>query len=213
MGQRVPLVSVGRQVRSPPLRPRWCSPFQRVSLVNPYDAAFYDENVRVGLVAARMVMPWVIVRTKAKSIIDVGCGSAAWLSVAQKPRVWRRIAIIDGNAENSHRLIDPEEFEQADIREGVDCSGYDLAMCLEVGEHLPETSAANLVAGLCQAPIVFWSAAVPGQGGVDHFTERWPSWWERFFNECGYRFEWISGMYFGMKSNRPLLSAKLRHLR
>ncbi len=151
-----------------------------------YDEPFYDENVKVGLAAAKIILPWVLHRTEAKSVIDVGCGSAAWLSIAKRHGCG--VYGVDGNAPDTHVLVDPAEFERADISGGVDCSGYDLALCLEVGEHLPETSAAALVAGLCKAKYVLWSAAVPGQRGVNHCNEQWQSWWDRHFlanNYCG----------------------------
>ncbi len=151
-----------------------------------YDADFYAENQRVALAAANAMLPWVLSRTHATSVIDVGCGSAAWASIAKK--LGCGVFGVDGHTPESHLLIDPEEFEQSDLRHGVDCSGYDLAICLEVGEHLPETSAPALIAGLSKAKYVLWSAAVPGQHGVNHITERWQSWWDRIFlanNYCG----------------------------
>ena len=59
-------------------------------------------------------------------------------------------------------------------------------MTLEVAEHLPASSAPALVDGLCEAPFVFWSAAIPGQLGVNHINEQWPSWWEPYFAANGY---------------------------
>jgi hypothetical protein len=148
-----------------------------------YDAAFYDENIRTALIAAKLIIPWVLARTEAKSVIDVGCGSGAWLSAAKS--LGCGVYGVDENVPDDHLLIDAEEFERADISEGVDCSGYDLAICLEVGEHVEQEHAAALVAGLCGARYVLWSAAVPGQGGVNHVNERWPSWWEPWFQANG----------------------------
>ncbi len=149
-----------------------------------YDESFYDENVKVGLAAAQIILPWVLNRTEAKSVIDVGCGSAAWLSIAKRHGCG--VYGVDGNAPDTHVLIDAAEFERADISGGIDCSGYDLALCLEVGEHIPAESARPLVAGLCRAKYVLWSAAVPGQNGVNHINERWPSWWNEFFKLSNY---------------------------
>jgi hypothetical protein len=129
-------------------------------------------------------MPWVIRRTRATSVIDVGCGTGAWLSIAKKCGCG--VYGVDGNAPTTAILIDPEEYEVADISQGISCDGYDLAICLEVGEHLPEISAGALVAGLTKARYVFWSAAVPGQRGVQHINEQWCTWWEDIFCDYGY---------------------------
>jgi hypothetical protein len=63
-----------------------------------------------------------------------------------------------------------------------------LALSLEVAEHLPPESANSFVASLVQlAPAVLFSAAVPGQGGVQHINEQWQSFWARCFERQGYR--------------------------
>lgn len=153
-------------------------------MTETYDVDFFDENIRVGLAAAEIVLPWVIEHTKALSVIDVGCGSGAWLSVAKT--LGCAVLGCDGHVPDDQLLIEPHEFQRGDLTDGVTCIGYDLAMCLEVAEHLPQTSAANLVDGLCEARYVFWSAAIPGQRGVNHINEQWPSWWEPYFNAHGY---------------------------
>lgn len=68
---------------------------------------------------------------------------------------------------------------------------FDLAVCLEVAEHLPADRAEDLVAGLCAiAPCVVFSAAIPGQGGHGHVNEQPPGYWSAMFE--GYGFE-VSG--------------------
>jgi hypothetical protein len=64
---------------------------------------------------------------------------------------------------------------------------FDLALCLEVAEHLPADAAPLLVQSLTAlAPVVVFSAAIPGQGGDGHINERWPSFWSRYFAAHGY---------------------------
>ena len=153
-----------------------------------YDAEFFDGETREALIAARQIMPWVLDRTDAKSVIDIGCGTGAWLKVAKS--LGAGVYGVDGNAPDDALLIAPEEFERIDFTGdsygGFSCYGYDLALCLEVGEHLPAEIASRLVHGLCEAKFVLWSAAVPGQNGVNHINEAWPTWWEQFFNAEGY---------------------------
>jgi hypothetical protein len=75
---------------------------------------------------------------------------------------------IDGAYVNSERLLVPREsFVFRDLNQPFDISGrYDLAMSLEVAEHLSATAGERLVHALSQAaPLVLFSAAVPGQGG------------------------------------------------
>jgi hypothetical protein len=64
---------------------------------------------------------------------------------------------------------------------------FDLALCLEVAEHLPSRTSAQLVRGLTDlAPIALFSAAVPGQGGTGHVNEQWPEYWRNLFKERGF---------------------------
>ena len=59
---------------------------------------------------------------------------------------------------------------------------FDLAISLEVAEHLPASRANTFIEDLCmRAPAVMFSAAIPLQGGVGHLNERWPSWWAKLF--------------------------------
>jgi hypothetical protein len=61
-------------------------------------------------------------------------------------------------------------------------------VCVEVAEHLPASGAPSFVADLARlAPVVAFSAAIPGQGGEGHVNEQWPEYWERLFAASGYR--------------------------
>jgi hypothetical protein len=64
---------------------------------------------------------------------------------------------------------------------------FDLAVCLEVAEHLPPERAASFIAELCHlAPVVLFSAAIPGQGGHHHLNEQPIGYWNHQFNTHGY---------------------------
>lgn len=53
---------------------------------------------------------------------------------------------------------------------------FDLAICIEVIEHLSPARGESLVADLCRcAPHVLFGAAIPGQTGPNHLNTRWPS--------------------------------------
>ena len=55
-------------------------------------------------------------------------------------------------------------------------------LCLEVAEHLPPERAESFIAELCElAPLVIFSAAIPGQGGINHLNEQWPDYWASLF--------------------------------
>jgi SAM-dependent methyltransferase len=145
-----------------------------------YDTAFYRVEEDTAVRSAAIVLPYVLRMTKARSVIDVGCGTGGWLASAHGCEI-RGVDNYDGPL-----LIDETDFTHEDISAGISCAGFDLAICLEVGEHLPESSAPALVAGLAEARYVLFSAAIPGQGGVQHINEQWGSWWADLFAAHGY---------------------------
>ena len=64
---------------------------------------------------------------------------------------------------------------------------FDLAISLEVAEHIPESSAEQFVTTLVSlAPVVLFSAAIPGQGGASHVNEQWQNYWALLFRDKGY---------------------------
>ena len=64
---------------------------------------------------------------------------------------------------------------------------YDLALSLEVAEHLPAASADVFVDSLTAlSDFVVFSAAIPGQGGRHHINEQWLEYWLERFEKRGY---------------------------
>jgi SAM-dependent methyltransferase len=153
-----------------------------------YDQDFFDSHRQLSLESARRVMPRLLELSGAKSVIDVGCGTGAWLSVLAEQGV--AITGIDGEyAIASGLLIPRDRFVPHDLKAPIPQSlgRFDLAMCLEVGEHLEKSRAASLVSELCSlAPMVAFSAAIPRQGGLDHINECWQSEWARLFEGQGF---------------------------
>lgn len=150
---------------------------------SPYDPAFFEAQRPVAERSARRVLPAVLEATGARSVVDVGCGVAAWAGVA----VEHGCAAVGVDAHVPREEVAPGvELRRAYLGHGFDCEGFDLAICLEVAEHVEERASRAIVAGLCRAPFVLFGGAHPGQGGVDHVNEQWATWWARHFEACGY---------------------------
>jgi hypothetical protein len=150
-----------------------------------YTPEFFDQITAGSVRSAEIVLPDVVEGLSVTSVVDVGCGVASWASVAKA--LGCRVRGVDGHVPDGKLLIHPSEFLRTDLASAVDfgCRRGDLAICLEVAEHLPESSARTLVAGLCEARWVLFSAAIPGQGGVGHLNEQWGTWWAALFAEHG----------------------------
>jgi hypothetical protein len=126
----------------------------------------------------------------ATSLVHVGFGDGAWLAEAQRLGV-TDVRGIDGPwAALDGLLVSRDRVLIRDTRQPFDGDGrkYDLALCIEYAEHLPHERAGALVAALADlAPVVGFSAAIPGQGGAGHVNEQWPSYWAAHFAAVGYR--------------------------
>src|SRR5487761_788829 len=155
----------------------------------PYDNAFYERLQEGTLRSAEAIVPIVVSWIRPRSVVDVGCGRGAWLSVFKRHGV-ESIAGIDGGYVDRKKLLVPEEcFSPADLSAPLHREEtFDLALCLEVAEHLSWRHAPNLIASLASlAPLVVFSAAVPGQSGVQHVNAQWPRYWVHLFADQGLR--------------------------
>ncbi len=154
-----------------------------------YDGAYFDTQVQGALRSARAVVPVVLELMQPASVLDVGCGRGAWLRAFSESGV-KEVRGVDGDyVERDKLLVPADRFMPLDLRRPERLEGrYDLAVCLEVAEHLPGPVAPRLVDALTgRAPVVLFSAAVPGQTGGDHLNEQWPTYWDGLFAQRSYR--------------------------
>ena len=157
-----------------------------------YDNVFYNYINKGAIASAQQLIPALIevLPNPVESVLDVGCGAGAWLSV------WKchhsQVTGLDGEyVRTDQLLIEPAEFVATDLRKGFTLNQkFSLAQSLEVAEHLPKTVAKLFVESLCRhSDMVLFSAATPGQGGENHLNEQPYSYWRDLFQQQGY------GMY------------------
>jgi SAM-dependent methyltransferase len=154
----------------------------------PYSRDFYLGQRGGSYTSAGVIVPIVKQIFAPRSVCDVGCGVGTWL------RAWNdngvtEIRGLDGDyVDRSQLMIDAANFRCHDLRQPLPSDAkYDLAMSLEVAEHLPPERSESFVAELTAlAPVVLFSAAIPLQGGTDHINERWQSYWAGLFEKQGF---------------------------
>jgi SAM-dependent methyltransferase len=154
-----------------------------------YHAHFFQDQAVSSLQSARAVVPLVQEMFRPQRVVDVGCGVGGWLTTFREIGV-EDVLGIDGDYVNRSQLLIPSDrFVAHNLEEPLpDLGRFDLAMSLEVAEHLPAYCAPGFVASLTRlAPVVLFSAAVPLQGGENHLNEQWPEYWESLFRERGYQ--------------------------
>jgi SAM-dependent methyltransferase len=144
------------------------------------------------MVSPNEIAPVVYHLIKPKTVVDFGCGVGTFLR-AFKDLGAEEILGLDGpwlSIDQLSKYIDRTTFKETDLEAPVSLSKkYDLAICLEVAEHLKELAADILINTLVRASdVILFSAAVPGQGGQNHINEQWKFYWEAKFNNHGYYF-------------------------
>lgn len=153
-----------------------------------YDAAFFQEQRTWASTSAQRLVPLFLSLANVRSAIDVGCGTGTWLAVLRRHGV-EDVLGVDGPHVASHALdIPAESFLAHDLEQPLRVGRtFDLALALEVAEHLPASRAADFVQLLTSlSSMVLFSAAIPHQGGTAHLNEQWPEYWAALFAEHDY---------------------------
>jgi 2-polyprenyl-3-methyl-5-hydroxy-6-metoxy-1,4-benzoquinol methylase len=116
-----------------------------------------------------------------RSAIDLGCGTGTILwELAQR-------GVDVRGVEGSRRAIERSPVADVIVRANLErrlppLGRFDVAICIEVAEHLPERAAPQLVESLASlSELVVFSAAPPGQGGTHHVNEQPMSYWLELF--------------------------------
>lgn len=156
-----------------------------------YDNRFYDSQKSLSLSSAEVVVPLVCSMLRPSSVVDFGCGVGTWLKVFMEQGVTDAQGLELSTLSDDHYLIPPEKVLTGVNfgSQSLDISGTsDLAVCLEVGEHIDAKFSSILVENLTKtSDLVLFSAAIPGQTGVQHVNEQPLSYWRDLFEERGYQ--------------------------
>ena len=123
--------------------------------------------------SAGAMLPMVLDLVAPTSILDVGCGTGAWLRVASELRVEDIFGVDGGTGE----LVIPEDrFRRVDLEHRLDLGRrFDLAICMEVAEHLSPSRAGSARRGFmrrCGRHLVLRSDSGSGRPGLRGAPER-----------------------------------------
>ena len=158
-----------------------------------YSKEFYQSVDNRASETAKIMFQELRSYLSVTSIVDAGCGSGAWVRTAIEEGLIQAFG-VDLNSSlnlikkdksfeemltNNNLILIERDFVE-DSKSGLPAA--DLAICLEVAEHLPPEIAESLVARLTEASsFVVFSAAQPGQGGTYHINERPVEYWVEEF--------------------------------
>lgn len=152
-----------------------------------YGDSFYEGQMADSYKSATIYAQHLTGLFQPGSVADIGCGRGTWLKAFREAGA-NRLVGFDGNWNSSGNLVDDTiEFIAADLNQAIgspDGEKFDLAMSLEVAEHLEPASAPIFIESLTGlADVVMFGAAFTGQGGENHINERPHSYWAGLFRE------------------------------
>ena len=163
--------------------------------VEPEEDLWHGRAFPSSLADARKIVPVLLEATgPLRTMVDIGGGIGSWCVAFKEHGADRVVCIDDPRISVGELLVGPEEFMGCDLSRGFPAPiRCDLAVCLEVAEHLPQTRAQSLVDFLCAcSDRVVFSAAIPGQDGFMHINLRSPGYWKEAFAKRGFqRFDLI----------------------
>jgi SAM-dependent methyltransferase len=147
-----------------------------------YGPMFFDAISSGCQRSAAKIVPVIYDMIHPLTVIDVGCGEGWWGKVFED--LGCQVLGIDGEYVED-TLID---FHAWDLEKPFNLDLHvDLVICLEVAEHLTPERAVGFIADLCRlAPVILFSAAIPGQGGQGHINCQWPTYWAELFADEGF---------------------------
>lgn len=139
--------------------------------------------------SAEEILPYIFSIVKPKSVLDVGCGNGSWLKACKKLGISNVFGVDGIKVKSEDLMILEDEFLKHDLTQSLKLDNkFDLAISLEVAEHLPENAANTFINTLTNhSSVVLFSAAIPEQGGQFHINEQWPEYWNKKFKAKGFQ--------------------------
>jgi len=123
------------------------------------------------------------------SVVDIGCGCGVYLKAFYELGI-RDIMGYDGSNNSIKKSLVPGKIEVRDLREELKIDRkFDLCLCTELAEHIScrySDLLATTLTGLSDT--IFFTAATPGQGGLEHVNEQPHSFWIGIFKAKGFKF-------------------------
>lgn len=155
-----------------------------------YTQAFYDSQIQGSLASARPFLRLLKEAYPFESVTDVGCGRGTWLLAALELGA-NDVLGVDGSWNHQDQMIDQRiSFEVSDLdypKGNWLKKRTDLAISMEVAEHLSPSSSERFVHALTDiSDVVLFSAAFLRQGGENHINERRHSEWAAIFRSRGF---------------------------
>lgn len=154
-----------------------------------YNEKFYNNQSDSSYKSAKIILPILFNHYKPNSIIDVGCGIGTWLKAAKELGINKFVGIDGNEIEEDFLLVSRKyiKIDNLETHKNINNEKYDLAISVEVAEHLNNNCSVHFVETLTSySDVVLFSAAIPYQGGEHHINCNPPQFWVDIFKKYGY---------------------------
>lgn len=156
---------------------------EMIPLNDVYDKKFYNSHTkRCGY---RLIAKFLLDLLQPRTVADFGCGIGETLRHLESPSC-KVIGIEGSKAALDYSNIN---IHLADLSKPIDLEiTYDLVISMEVAEHLPKSAEGQFISNVTSHShrAVFFSAAQPGQGGIDHINCQPKEYWAEKFSGLGF---------------------------
>ncbi len=182
--------------------------FPKSYLSTIYTESFFDLIVNAELSSSKDFAKIIIKNLNPQSIIDIGCGCGIYL------RAFKDLGIVDvigydGSKNALKKSLLNNGIKLHDVRKPLKLKRrYDLCLCIEVAEHIQKKYSGLLIDNLTNlSDIILFTAATPGQGGINHINEQHPNFWINLFKEKGFEYcEQLSKKIRNEMSSKQVIS-------
>ena len=159
-------------------------------LKNIYDEQFWGpKRGNYNYRSAKIILPMIFKYYKPNSMIDIGCGLGTWLSAALELGV-ENLQGIDCNEISEDFLLVPRKYisiDDLETHENKENKKYDIAVSVEVAEHLNNSASEHFIKMLISySKVIIFSAGIPYQDGEHHINCQHPQFWYAIFNKYEY---------------------------
>ena len=110
-------------------------------------------------------------------------------NVMESINIGNCLGIDQHDYSSEYMLISQENYLKYDLRNPLSLTRkYDIAISVEVAEHIDNKYAKIFIGNLCRhSDVILFSAALPNQGGTGHINEQPCSYWKQIFEKYKYR--------------------------
>lgn len=146
-----------------------------------YDEKFYSDCKREQEPSAKQFAETIYRHFRFNTLADIGCGCGIYAKQFEKLGI--KVTGIDGSIHAGYG-------EVKDLRKPILGTKHDLAICIEVAEHIEPEFVGVFLDNLIQySNTIVFTGAPPGQGGVNHVNCQPFEYWIKKFRHLGYELD------------------------